>query len=385
MNGLFGGSSSSQQSTPKDLTPAQYVGLRPQVADVLSFLMGSGIPQYNPLAGTMSGVAPGPTGPSQSGGAGGAQAQLPQAGPAAASGNLPVLPTNQVGTNYRGDKGYPGQLTAVGSKGKGTNPLQAGATAGATGATGSVAGTNAGLINPAALVSSINPGPSSNYVAPMTQQQTDLMNQIVASVQPGANPLMNAANQQLLQTINGYYLPGQPGANPFLQAAIQAAQYNTQRQFQDVTVPGLLSRYTGGNQQVQGQGSTAFANEANTAALDYEQTQAGTAAQMNMQGYTQERQNQIQAITQANQVTNDQLQRMVTAAQQAALPQLVQDLGIQRGLAQYNTNINNLLEIIRIAGGLSSPTVANVMSGSSNTSPNIVGDLAGLFTGKATG
>jgi hypothetical protein len=259
-----------------------------------------------------------------------------------------------------------GQNAGVGS----TTPSVAGTSAGS-----SVAGTNP--FNPSALLSSLNPGPGSNYVAPMTQQQTDVMNQQVAlgqSIANGTNPLSAASNAQLLKTINGDYLS--PNSNPFLNAAIQAAQFNTQQQFQNTVVPQLLSRYTGGNQEVQGQGSTAFANEANQSALDYEQTQAGTAANMESANYTAERQNQIAAITQAGQVTQEQLTALTTAAQAAQLPQLVQDLGLQRGLQQYNTNVNNVLEVLRIAGGLSSPTIASTATSSGSSSPGLLGDIA---------
>ncbi len=359
---LLGGNSSQSQSTPQDLTPSQYVGLRPQISDILSFLMSNGVPQYNPVG---SNLAP-TTLPTQP--------VVPQAGGPAGA----VAPTAAAPARYSGNQGA----------GKGNNPGFGGAGGVVAPASGiapnpTTQGTAAGAnpFNPAALLSSVNPGPANNYVAPITPAQTGIISQIVNSVQPGANPLMDAANAQLLKTVNGGYLPGQPGANPFLDAAIKAAQYNTQRQFQDTVVPGLLSRYTGGNQEVQGQGSSAFATEANQAALDYEQTQAGTAASMQSGAYTAERQNQIAAIAQSNQVTNDQLNRFISAGQAAALPQLVADLGIQRGLQQYNTNVNNILEILRIAGGLSSPTIASTATSSSNASPGVLGDLASAISG----
>lgn len=379
---IFGGSTSSSSSTPQDLTPAAYKNLQPQVANLLSFLMSSGGPAYTsgnvlgntpltpgniatgqPTPGAVPGGAPGPVqGPINSGG-GGKTVRITGGGGGGEhdSGNSNAW----LGAGLKGAAGAP-QNGANGAPGVGSGtPITPGGALG-TGTTGLV--NNPNFQAPTA----------SSLVAPLTQQQIDLMNQAVNSVRPGSNPMMDAANTQLTSTINGNYLD--PKTNPFLDAAIKAAQYSTQRQFEGTVVPGLLSRYTGGNQQVQGQGSTSFANEANTAALDYEQTQAGTAANMESANYTAERQNQLNAITQANQITTDQLNRVVTASQQAALPQLVQDLGIQRGIQAFNDRLNTVLEALRIAGGVSSPTVATSSTSSGNTN-NGIGPTIGALVG----
>lgn len=384
---ILGGSSSTQSTTPQDLTPQAYRNLQPQVANLLSFLMSSGGPAYTtgnilgntpltpgniatgqPTPGAVPGGAPGTPGtPGTGGGGGGTPVRV--GGGGGGGGEHDGGNTNAwLGAGLRGAPGAPGVGGAGGAGGAGGtgNPITPGGAPG-TGVTGLVNNPN------------FQAPTSDSLVAPMTQQQIDLMNQAVHSVQPGGNPLMDAANAQLMQTLNGNYLS--PQSNPFLQAAISAAQYNTQQQFQNTVIPGLLSRYTGGNQQVQGLGSTSFANEANQAGLQYETTQANTAATMESQNYTQERQNQLAAITQANQVTNDQLQRVVTAGQQAALPQLVKDLGIQRGIQSYNDRMNALLEAIRIAGGVSSPTVASTSSGSSSSTPGLLPSLASAVGG----
>lgn len=224
------------------------------------------------------------------------------------------------------------------------------------------------------------PPTGDSLVAPMTGQQTNVMNDIYKQ-NTGANPMMSAADQQVQSTLSGQYM--NPASNPFLAQSVAAQQYLNQRQFEDVSVPDLLSRYTGAGQQVQGEGSSAFARSANDASRDYQQSQSKIAADAYNQNYQNERQRQQEAATQANQLTNDQLQRMVTTAQQVALPQLVKDLGIQRGIQAFNDRMANLMEALRIAAGVSEPVIGNQSSGSGSSTGGLLPAIAGIAGGAA--
>lgn len=230
-----------------------------------------------------------------------------------------------------------------------------------------------GSVNPAGP--DLSPANTSQYAAPLTGQQTGLIDQAVGSVQPGGNPLLDAATGMLTKTLNGDYLS--PSSNPFLSATIQAAQDPVMQNFSRTIVPQLLARFTAAGQQVQGGGSSAFANAANTSASDLERNLGNISAQIAGNNYTAERGNQLTASGQANTLANDSMTRLNSALQAASLPQMVNDLGIQRGLDEYNTRMSSVLTAIQTALAGTQPVVASKgkSKGTSSSSPNIVGTL----------
>ena len=314
MGSVTGGSSSQQSSTPVNETPSAYASLQPLVASSVANLLSGGIPQYNPLnPGSLTNTQ-----------------------------NLPAT--------------TPSQFPTGSVAGNGAVPA------------GAQSGINAAVAGAQANPNYVNAG-TSGLVAPLSSQQLSLIGQAVNTANPN-NPLMSSASGALQNILNPNFL--NVGTNPYLAGAIQSALYPTIRNFQSTTIPELLSRYTGGNQQVQGQGSSSFANAADLASLDLNQSLLGTASGMASSAYQQGIGQQLQAASQASGLQTSELQNLVTAGQQAALPQLVQDLGIQRGLQQYNNNINTLMEALRIAAGGSSPTVAVSSQGTSQSTPSLL-------------
>jgi hypothetical protein len=230
-----------------------------------------------------------------------------------------------------------------------------------TGAGGKVTGYN---INWDALgqQGQYQPNPS-DLVAPVTGTQQSLLDQLTASAAPGAN--YDAGQAELGKTIGGQYLT--PDSNPFLQAYITAAQKSLSDAFSRQIVPDLLSRSTLRGQAVQGEGSSAFANAAANAANDYEQNLGNVATNIAYPAYAQERQNQLQAINSAQALSSAETQRLTGILQQAALPQLTADLGIQRGLEEYQRRVNVLLQALGITSGTAQPQIGNVSQSSSNS------------------
>lgn len=203
------------------------------------------------------------------------------------------------------------------------------------------------------------PNPA-DLVAPVTGAQQGILNQLTGSATPGAN--YGAGQEQLGKTIAGNYLT--PDSNPFLSAYIKAAQDPIREAFSRQIVPELLSRSTLRGQQVQGEGSSAFAAQATNAANDYERNLGSVATNIAFPAYAAERQNQLNAISNAQQLSGAETQRLTGILQQAALPQLTQDLGIQRGLEEYQRRVNVLLQALGITSGTAQPVVGNTSSSS---------------------
>jgi hypothetical protein len=197
---------------------------------------------------------------------------------------------------------------------------------------------------------SITQTPSSGLVAPLDANQLALIQQMFGSATTPPAYLTGAENE-LTKTLGGGYLS--PEANPFLAAMIQTAQRPVTNAFNDVVVPNLLSRFTGGGQEVQGQGSSAFASQARQAGQGYLDTLADIGVKIAGPAYGAERERQFQGIAQAGQLSTDQLNRMSETLKAVSLPQLVQDLGIERGMTEFNRRFDALLEVLRLAGAAS--------------------------------
>lgn len=237
--------------------------------------------------------------------------------------------------------------------------------------------------DPLATQPMFTPNPTGTTAAPLTAPmapgETDVYNQLLTSLgqaQPGGTP---EASTALNDTLSGKYLT--PSANPFLAAAIQAAQKPVMDNFTRTIVPQLLSRFTGAGQEVQGNGSSPFAMAAANAANDLEQNLGNIGAQMSYQNYGQERQNQVGAISTANSLTNDNITRMVTGLQAAALPRLIQDMGIQRGITAFNNRVQAMLEALRIAVGASAPALGTSSASSGSQSTGVLPALGSFFGG----
>jgi uncharacterized membrane protein len=208
----------------------------------------------------------------------------------------------------------------------------------------------------------------------------------------------NTTPQGLQQFAQGYegahataaYDPN--SENPFLAAAIEAAQRPTMQALTETLSRTLPGRFTQGGQFTQPQGSSAFDRAAAIATrgagdtmgdiatkLSYQTTadqlgrnfQAQQAARgaedTALQGQLARDQEskegaasrQIQAAGIAPQVSQAQVQNLTANLQAQALPRLIQEYGIERGMDEFNNRMNSLLSVIGIAGGVTQPTVSS--------------------------
>lgn len=373
MSGIFGGSKSSSSSTPVDFTPEAFSALQGPLAQTLLSLFQGNIPAYSGQPGANL-FATQPTVPNPAV----ARPQTPAA-PAqapAATGGIPAFKlagfdklrdamsqSNRLGLTRE-------QLTQMIG---GTPAPGAPGAAGGPGAPGAVPGQPGMIPNPNAAPAATE----DQLVAQMTPEQRAILDQIIGSTLAGS-PNYAASQQMLGQTIQGDFL--RPESNPFLAATIEMAQRPLQEQFEQSIVPQLLSRFAAAGQQVQGAGSTAFANQANLAASQQGRALGDVSTAIAGNNYQQERQRQIDATAQASAISTEEMNRAVTGLQQAALPQMIKDLGIQRGLEQFNKRMDTLLAALQLASGVTQPTIANQQQSKSKENANI-GPLlsAGLF------
>lgn len=164
------------------------------------------------------------------------------------------------------------------------------------------------------------------------------------------NPL---ANQALNAQLDPRFLD--VGSDPNIQGAIDAA---TRPVFEGVSQAGRDATAAFANAgQSPGQ-SSPFAREAGRIQQQGLRA-AGDISSQIVGGELQRRQAlQSQAIGQAQQQQAFQLQQQLENLQAQGLPRLVQELGIQRGIDEFNRQQTQILQGLELATSAASPTVA---------------------------
>jgi len=407
--GVSGGSSSS---TPKDMTPQAFKGLQGPYAAVIGQLLGYNITNPNGTStNPVSFTYPG----GQFTGQGGTGAQT-QAGQTARPG---MNNTGNTGMTFRvpGGGSTGGTYMPAGNGGGSGGGAGGSGVPGTPGYT--VTNPNLGTGNPNDILNGI-PGYQGPLTAQLGANEQSILDMLMANSGQGSGSGtsggIDAATGQFLQNqVNGNYLPGNyspqdlaqfaqgvqgayatPGydpnsENPFLAAAIQAAQRPTLQGLTETLTRDLPGRFTQAGQFTQPQGSSAFDRAAAIATrgasdamgdiatkLSYQTTsdQLNRAFQANQSARAAEdtsnqaqlaRQNQnsqnaqdrqIQAAGLAPQVSKQQVDNMVSNLQAQALPRLIQEYGIERGMDEFNNRMNSLLSVLGIAGGVTQPTVS---------------------------
>jgi len=159
--------------------------------------------------------------------------------------------------------------------------------------------------------------PGQTYIGPSQQTQAAL--QAAQQRAMTGSPLVPAAQQQLLGTIQGQYL----GGNPFFQGAFAPAAQAAERQYQS-SVNQALSNFSRAGRY----GSGAMTGALNQAGGEFARALSGTAGQLAYANYADERARQMAAMQAAPQMaTADygdinrllQLGQMSEAYQEAAL------------------------------------------------------------------
>lgn len=270
--------------------------------------------------------------------------------------------------------------------------------------------------------------------APITGPEQQLLDQTMQAGQPsqatqtGQNFLQNllAGGQNIPQVdpealsvdpsqMQGGVATGQ--VNPFLQGAIDAAQRPLIENFQDVVAPALRAEFTNAGQQIGGQGSSPFHMAAARAQSGLANAMGDIGSEMAFQDLSQRQQlqsqefqqlrdlmvgqelegrgqditaqganqtaalqgrgQQLDAAGQAAGIDRQQLENTLATLEAQALPRMIEQLGIDRGMEEFRRREDQLLQALQMAGQLASPTVASVSrsTGTSETRPNIFGSI----------
>jgi hypothetical protein len=210
--------------------------------------------------------------------------------------------------------------------------------------------------------------------AGMTGNETNLINTIQGQVGPGTD---SAA--YIRDVLGGKYMPGQDGANPYFDAAVRAAQRPTLEGLTETLTRSLPGRFTAAGQLIQPNtgdqgGSSAFDRAAAIATRGVSNAVGDIATNMGNTAYNSERTNQNVAAG----LDQQQVDQTIKALQASALPRLIQQNGLDQGLALFQEQTKNLLDILKTLGAVQAPTLAanTTSTGKSSTEKGII---PGLF------
>lgn len=214
--------------------------------------------------------------------------------------------------------------------------------------------------------------------APVTPQEQQLLSQLSTQTGPGT-----ASADYIKKTLAGNFLPGQPGANPFFDAAVHAAQRPTLQGLQETLSRSLPGRFTLGGQQIQSNagdqgGSSAFDRAAAIATRGAADAVGDIATNMGNTQYGNERQQQTAAAG----LDQAQVDQTIKGLQAAALPRLIQQNGLDKGLALFQQQTSNLLDFLKTIGTVQAPTLGTNAVSSSTSSGQSTN--AGVSNGQAT-
>lgn len=326
----FGGGSSKSTSTPVDMTPDAFKNLQGPLAQRLAGLLGFSTTMPQPTTGT-KGFNPN-----------GAPTGQP---------NGPNTFTNSNWTNgdHQGmPRGTPGPV--VGSR-----------------------------VGPPTAVQPGQPGYSPMTQTMGNQQNTSGLNGIPTYDGPLTAPL--GANEKtildkLMANANGtapdsdataglkeFLRRGLDGNaatdNPFLQSYIEAAQRPTMQGLEETLTRALPGRFTQNGQFVQPQGSSAFDRAAAIATRGAADASGDIATKISYNQVNDAQNRGLDAAKALPGVNAQEVDTMVKNLQAQALPRLIQENGIERGLALFNTRLDGLLKTLGITAGVTQPTIAN--------------------------
>jgi hypothetical protein len=406
----FGVQSSKQESHPTDMTPAAFKNLQTPFAARISQLLGFTPAQFASFGGGFSGGS----------GGGGATTGAPQpkdwsklavnyqpGGTVTAGAGSPyeTMPDGS-GFVLRGTSGQ-----SVGANGGYANramPLS-GQPGGSGSGGGGGGGTDLASLFTGDMLSGI-PKYDGPLTADMSGNEKTLLDQIMKQ-STGTGP-MSAAQKALMDIINhngpNVYRPdgtlaqfadtlqgaSNTGAfsgaegSPFLQKYIEAAQRPTLEGLTETLTRDLPGRFTQAGQLIQPGSSSAFDRAAAIATRGVSNAVGDIATNISYKDLADNQQREAAALgeelqrrftgTQSNAdrgldaakalpgVNAQQVDTLIKSLQAEALPRLIKDQGIERGMALFKERVDNLLKVLGITAGVTQPTISQTSTGKSS-------------------
>lgn len=191
------------------------------------------------------------------------------------------------------------------------------------------------------------------FVAELTPEERELL-RIVGAQGGERSPLESASAAQLQGTLRGDY--ADPN-NPLVQAAIRAAQRPAIEAFREASLADraaftLAGHRVGGTAEGGGPSeSSPFARARALAQRGLANSLTDISSEIVYGNLQAERDRQIRAASAAEQLEQGEFNRAVQALEAAALPRLIEQLGIDRGIEEFNRRIQLALTAAGIVFG----------------------------------
>ena len=188
-------------------------------------------------------------------------------------------------------------------------------------------------------------------VAPISGNEQDLVRSAVEQADTN-NPLARATRSLANRTAEGEFLTG----GRILEEGVASALDPTRAAIERLGLPTTGSELTASGGRVA-TGENPFATAANIAITGGQNALSDLETSVRSQSFLAEAARQQEAIKLASDVASGGLKKTILGLKAAALPRLIEDLGIQRGLAEFNDRINRLLESISTGVAIGAPVV----------------------------
>ena len=193
-------------------------------------------------------------------------------------------------------------------------------------------------------------GYQGDYVADITSEEQGLVDQISQFGGAAISPAQRAAADARLSTIRGENLVPTEQFKPWVTAINEA--------FDEGTLQNV-GMFTGAGHSVQDsspfQRSEAIREKARIDAI----ARAGTDIYMGERGFQEQAAAGEEAQAASRQAANaDEIKNLIDRLSATQLPRLIADMGLERGMAQFNEEINNLLNLFGMGVQATMPQLA---------------------------
>lgn len=216
--------------------------------------------------------------------------------------------------------------------------------------------------------------------AGMTGNEGSLLTSLKGMADQGGG--VAGTNNYLSGVLSGNMMPGSPGGNPFLQSAITGAQRTTMDNLTETLSRSLPGYFTANGQMIspnnKGQGgSSAFDTAAGIATRGAANAMGDIASNMSNSAFNTGVQQQQGAAA----LSQQEVQSTIQNLQAQSLPRMIQELGIERGLNLYQTNLSGVLQLLNTLGQTAKPVVGQTGQATSEGSqtPGILPDISNLL------